>query len=160
MKKVMRALENFSGFLMLCGVIMGLFAVFYRYILKNAIIWGDEASIFIFIWMLYFALSIVTYRKNHLNTNIIQYLIKSKYIDLLVNALTLVLTSVISIMVIMVGFGPVKTAFINSRFSDSGVFPMGLIFLILPLGFFCNVIACTFNAITEYRSFISKNGES
>ena len=53
MKRIIGWLDNLSAFLMLSGAVLGLICVFSRYVLKNAIIWGDEADVYLFIWMLF-----------------------------------------------------------------------------------------------------------
>lgn len=143
--RIIKVTENASAFLLLMGGVVGLVNVIARYVFKNAFIWGDEATVYIFIWMLFLALSCITYEKRHLNTDIMKYLATNQSLTKIIGFLVIVLTVIASVTVIVVGITPVQIAYLNHRFSDTGVFPMALIYLALPVGFLFNVLAAIFS---------------
>jgi len=51
------------------------------------------------------------------------------------------LTVIISLLIAYYGIEQVITAFVNNRFSDSGMFPMSIVYASIPLGFICNALA-------------------
>ena len=143
MKIFLKIVDNCSMILMSLGAIVGISNVIGRYVFRKAFIWGDEACIYLFIWMLFVTLSLITYEDNHLNSNVIELLISKEKIETVkkyINIMIKILTLIISLFIVVLGVIPVKTAFMYQRYSDSGTFPMGLIFLSLPVGFLLNSI--------------------
>jgi len=151
-KRTIGLIQNFSALLLLLGAFIGLSNIFARYIFKNAFIWGDEAGVYIFIWVLFLSLCCITYEKRHLSTEVLKFFLEkrsallSKAIDLLI----VLATIVVSLFMVYISINPVKTAYLYGRFSDTGIFPMALIYLAIPLGFLLNAIASIFNLISSF----------
>ena len=141
MRRILELVENLSALFMLIGVLAGGACIVWRYLLKSAIIWGDEASIYIFIWMLYLALAGVTYHRTHLRTSLVELLLKSRKVATGVRIFTVLLTIAVSAIVVKTGITPVLIALKNNRFSDSGVFPMAVVYTIIPIAFSLNIVA-------------------
>ena len=149
MRKVVELIENLSALFMLIGVMAGGACIVCRYLLQDAIIWGDEASIYVFIWTLYLALAGVTYHRTHLRTSLIELLVKSKKVATGLRVLTVLLTIAVSVIVLKGGLAPVLIALKNSRFSDSGVFPMAMVFTIIPIAFCFNIVASVLSLFSK-----------
>jgi TRAP-type C4-dicarboxylate transport system permease small subunit len=149
MRKAIDCIENLSALFMLIGVIAGGVCIAWRYLVKDAIIWGDEASIYIFIWTLYLALAGVTYHRTHLNTNLVELLVKSQKVVTGVRLFTVLLTIAVSVIVAKAGIAPVLIALKNSRFSDSGVFPMAVVYAIIPVAFCFNIVASVLSVFRQ-----------
>jgi len=61
MKILMKISESIAIFLLGVGAVMGIINVTARYVLNKALIWGDEATLYIFICMIFLGVSSITY---------------------------------------------------------------------------------------------------
>lgn len=145
-------IQNISASLLLLGAFIGLSNIFARYIFKNAFIWGDEAGVYIFIWVLFLSLCAITYENRHLSTEVLKYLLEKKSMGLsrAIDLLIALATIAVSLLIFYISINPVKTAYLFGRYSDTGIFPMVLIYLAIPLGFLLNAIASIFNLISSF----------
>lgn len=144
---IKKSIENISAFLLLCGVVLTLINIFFRYIVGHAIIWGDELAIFLFIWMIFAVFPCLTYENNHLTMGAFVDLINKR--SILKNIIFysyLFLNIATSLFMLIVSISPIKIAFLTHRYSNTGMFPMWVIYLIIPLSFLLNI-----NAILSLR---------
>jgi TRAP-type C4-dicarboxylate transport system permease small subunit len=153
MKILIKANETISMILLAGGALMGMTNVICRYIFNRALIWGDEATLYFFIWMLFFSVCSISFENRHLKTDfLIHWLTPESRSGRLLKKAADALGVVISLIIAYYGLAPVQTALQNGRHSDTGVFHMGLIYAVIPIGFALNAIVCLAILLLEHKN--------
>lgn len=109
------------------------FSVFERYILNTPLIWANDMSIFIFIWMSFLGMSTAVKLKEHITFDFISHIFSKKAlwkISYFIKILSLIITSICVIV------GCQLFIQMLPRFYKSINLSLGWLYLALPVGFF------------------------
>ena len=136
--------ENFEKTLLVAGIIAIICFItlqtFYRYIVSNlletagAMVWTEEVSRYIFIWITYFAVCVAIKKRSSIRIDIIYDKLPQRWKDIswiVVDGCFLLLTLVIAIT----GWGQIERLMQYPQYTTATRIPFLVPYLILPIGF-------------------------
>ena len=138
MKTLDKIVSKFEELIAVIGLsamtVITLVAVFFRYVLKDPIIWSEEAARYLMVWSTMLGISIATRQKAHLGIDIFISMAPKKI------QRGLEIFSTLMMIVMFVFLAIISVVFIQSAIRTGNVSPMlripfYIIYLALPLGF-------------------------
>ena len=138
MKTLDKIVSKFEELIAVIGLsamtVITLVAVFFRYVLKDPIIWSEEAARYLMVWSTMLGISIATRQKAHLGIDIFISMAPKKI------QRGLEIFSTLMMIVMFVFLAIISIVFIQSAIRTGNVSPMlripfYIIYLALPLGF-------------------------
>ena len=138
MKTLDKIVSKFEELIAVIGLsamtVITLVAVFFRYVLKDPIIWSEEAARYLMVWSTMLGISIATRQKAHLGIDIFISMAPKKI------QRGLEIFSTLMMIVMFVFLTVISVVFIQSAIRTGNVSPMlripfYIIYLALPLGF-------------------------
>lgn len=149
-----KALQNTMKFLssasLLLMLILVVWQVFTRYILKNPSTWSEELVSFLFAWSTLFGASYIVSERGHMNIPIFVDT-KDPQIQKKVAIFSEIMILIFSLSVLTYGGFRITKLALNQMTSSLGV-PIGLFYIPLPLTGIINVIFCIMNILSINRN--------
>lgn len=153
MKKLLMVFNNIERVLitvmMMIMVVLIFTQVFTRYILGNSLGWTEEASRYLFIWLIFLSIGIAFVDKKHISIDILIDILPEKFKKVIMQ-ISYVLLMALSIFLFIQGMELVGKLQEFSQKSSTLQIPMWMIYLSLPLGFLIAVIRLIHVSILLY----------
>jgi len=135
--KLIQIIDFLSQIMLVLFTIIVFVNVIGRYFFSNTILWTEQISGFLFIWMSFFGLIIVTYRKQHLVVDIFVSRFPNftkKLIIIIGNILSIVFLTLLGISGILILPNMLK------HIDPPLMIPLGYAYTVIPLFSFLTVI--------------------
>lgn len=113
-------------------------SVFSRFVLQHSLVWADEFMRYLFIWVVFFAGSILAINKAHITVDLTSLFIPKKYQTL---AYRTGYGIVLVFLSILFGYSIKMVILSVDRLSPSMELPMAYVYLCLPIGIGLMIIA-------------------
>ncbi|SFQ66058.1 TRAP-type C4-dicarboxylate transport system, small permease component [Psychrobacillus psychrotolerans] len=162
MKSFAKVLNNFEKTLvtlsMFLMVILIFLQVFSRYVMGDAIGWTEEASRYLFIWLIFLSIGISFIEKKHISIDIVLDRLPlgfQKAIQQFVYLLLLVL----SVFLLVQGLDLIENMRSFNQKSATLQIPMWIVYSALPVGFLFSIIRIIQASILLYTGKASNNKE-
>ncbi|ANU27048.1 hypothetical protein I858_008600 [Planococcus versutus] len=115
-------------------VILIFVQVFTRYIMGDALSWTEEASRYLFIWLIFLSIGISFIEKKHISIDIISDRLPKKAQIILQQSIFLILIA-LSVFLLIGGWDLVEQMQTFKQKSATLQVPMWIVYLSLPIGF-------------------------
>ena len=153
--------ENFEKticFLLLAGMsILIVVQVFFRYVLQNSLQWSEELARYMFIWLIYMAISYGVKVDKHIAVDAVYSFMKPnvKPYYALVGVLGFLLFAVIAVY-----YGILVTANIaaSGQISNGAHIPMGFVYAAVPVGMSLTIIRLVQQIIRAVKAIKNHEG--
>lgn len=145
-----RILNALAGISFLVMVILTVWQVLTRYILKNPSTWSEELVSYMFAWMSLLGASIVTSERGHMNIPILVEKTSPKTQKLL-NCLGELIAFLFSAVILVFGGFAITRLAMGQMTSSLGV-PMGVFYVVMPLCGILNMIFTALNIVDILRA--------
>lgn len=153
MKYVLKVINNLERglitIMMMIMVILIFTQVFTRYILSNSLGWTEEASRYLFIWLIFMSIGIAFVDKKHISIDIVLDILPEKFKKVILQLSYIILMG-LSIFLFIQGMELISTLQEFSQKSSSLQIPMWLVYLALPVGFLIAAIRLIHVSILLY----------
>lgn len=146
-----------SGILLALMVITVLIQVLSRYVLVSAISWTEEATRYMFVWMVFLSIGICAKRGKHIRITILQS--KVPQLTPYLNLLSDVVFAVVAGFCGVYGYNVVTTFMeAGQRCSSLPLFKWQ-VYVIVPIGFAIAIFRLAQDFVINVKSIIEKKGE-
>ena len=135
--------EKFLLFLLAVMVIVVFYAVIRRYVFNSSLVWSDEISRFIFMWLIWFATSVGFRDNNHIRMNVLYNSLKPVG-KLILDIISDILVYLASILVAYYGFDYCIRLFNNGLVAPGTHLPYFIIYGCLPVSMVIVLVRLTF----------------
>lgn len=153
MKKVLLVFNNIERVLitvmMMIMVVLIFTQVFTRYVLGNSLGWTEEASRYLFIWLIFLSIGIAFVDKKHISIDILIDILPEKFKKVILQISYLLLMG-LSIFLFIQGMELIGKLQEFSQKSSTLQIPMWMIYLSLPVGFLVSCIRLIHVSILLY----------
>lgn len=120
-------------------VLIIFFQVIMRKVFNNSLSWSEELARFIFIWQVWYGISITVRRKKHIEVTLIQNIIKGKALNILQHAIT-VINIAFCLFMMVTGWSITSNLMEKNTLSPAMGIPLWIVYLALPFSFFLAAI--------------------
>lgn len=153
MKNALKIIDNFERalltILMFVMVVLIFMQVFTRYVLSNSFGWTEEASRYLFIWLIFMSIGISFVDKKHISIDLILDLLPIKF-QKVVLQLSYIILMGLSVFLVIQGMDLVNALQEFSQKSSTLQIPMWMVYLALPVGFLFSVVRLIHVSILLY----------
>ena len=153
MKLVLKVFNNIERALitimMMVMVILIFTQVFTRYVMSDSLGWTEEASRYLFIWLIFLSIGIAFVDKKHISIDILTDLFP-KAIQKIIFQLSYIILIGLSIFLFNEGINLVENLQNFGQKSSTLQIPMWMIYLSLPVGFILAVVRLVHSSILLY----------
>lgn len=143
MKNVLRILNGFEkAFVTISMVVMVILIflqVFTRYVMGDAMSWTEEASRYIFIWLIFLSVGIAFVEKKHIAIDIIMDRLP-KTAQRVLQQFVYILLMGVSVFLLVQGLSLVEQMQTFNQKSANLQLPMWIVYAALPVGFFFAIL--------------------
>ncbi len=139
------ALESGLWLAMLVEVLTVIWQVFTRFVLRNPSSWTEELAIFLLIWIGLLGSAVALHRRAHLGLDFLVARLPERAARLTTIFAALCVVAFAGGVLLVGGSGLVRTILMNRQISPALGWPMGYVYLALPIsGFFLTLYALEF----------------
>jgi len=124
--------------------------VFTRYVMSDTVTWTEEASRYIFIWLIFLSIGVSFNEEKHISITIL----KDRLSDLqqkMMQQVVYTLVFLLSILMVYQGFVLIEKMIKLGQHSASLGAPMWLVYLSLPVGFLLTILRLIQNSINLWK---------
>lgn len=143
MKSLTKTLNSFEKILvtlsMVLMVILIFVQVFSRYVMGNAIGWTEEASRYLFIWLIFLSIGISFVEKKHISIDIVLDRLP-KGVQKAVQQFVYLILLVLSVFLFVQGVDLIQDMKMFNQKSATLQIPMWIVYSALPVGFLFSII--------------------
>lgn len=138
MKQLLKALDHVERaaitIMMIVMVVLIFVQVFTRYVLSDSLGWTEEASRYLFIWLIFLSIGIAFVDKKHISIDILLDILPA-FAQKIILQIGYLILMVLSVFLFMQGMELVENLQQFSQKSSTLQIPMWIIYLSLPVGF-------------------------
>ncbi|WP_332646105.1 TRAP transporter small permease [Lysinibacillus sp. 54212] len=138
MKQALKLLNNIERALitlmMAIMVVLIFVQVFTRYVLSDSLGWTEEASRYLFIWLIFLSIGIAFVDKKHISIDVLLDALP-RTLQKVILQLSYIILMVLSLFLFIQGWDLVESLQQFSQKSSTLQIPMWMVYLSLPVGF-------------------------
>lgn len=153
MKSALKIIDNFERalltILMFSMVVLIFMQVFTRYVLNNSLGWTEEASRYLFIWLIFMSIGISFVDKKHIGIDLVLDKLPIK-VQKIVLQLGYIILMGLSVFFVIQGMDLVSALQEFSQKSSTLQIPMWMVYLSLPVGFLFAILRLIHVSILLY----------
>lgn len=154
MKKILKVLNGFEkGFITVSMIVMVIFIflqVFTRYVLGDAMSWTEEASRYLFIWLIFMSIGIAFVEKRHIAIDVVMDHLP-KMLQRVLQQIVYLMMIGLSIFLLIQGYLLVDQMQTFNQKSATLQIPMWMVYTALPVGFLFAIVRLVQASINIYR---------
>ncbi|GEK32000.1 hypothetical protein KZO01_23090 [Kurthia zopfii] len=138
MKQLLKILDHAERaaitIMMMVMVILIFVQVFTRYVMSDSLGWTEEASRYLFIWLIFLSIGIAFVDKKHISIDILLDVLPT-IVQKIIMQISYIILMILSIFLLKQGLDLVENLQQFSQKSSTLQIPMWVVYLSLPVGF-------------------------